>query len=97
MNNRTLLNTSNKFDKKKTKMFEAVSKLFDIWGRMGGIGGHSDLSDLKYEFDFFADGTPLIDRGSHFLRICRRNHSKWSNMSQKMASAYRSWYFSDFV
>ena len=46
------------------------------------------LSDLKRDFDLFAYGTPLIDCGSQFCRIRRRNHQQLLNMSQEMASGY---------
>ena len=50
------------------------------------------LYDVNLDFHFFTYGIPLIDGGSQFLGICRINHSKWSNMGQKMTSDHRSLY-----
>ena len=61
-----------------------------------GYSRSHNLSDLKRDFLFLAYGTSLIDCGSHFLRICRINHPKLSDMNQKIASDHRSLYFCDF-
>jgi hypothetical protein len=44
-----------------------------------------DLSDLKRDFISFY-GTPLIDSGSPFPPMYRRDSAKWSHLSENMAS-----------
>ena len=49
---------------------------------------HSLPTWSKACFFTFPYGAPLIDCGSHFLRICRRNRSNSVTMSWKIASEY---------